>query len=209
IPCHTLDLVITRSSSTFFSEVDYTDPSLSDHSAILSSCSVPSHSRCPRITKLIRNIKSIDTNLFSSDLLSSSLYTHPACTLNSYLFQFSSTLSKLLDKHAPLRTISCPSKTRQPFITQEIINEKRIRSRLETIHRHDKSCPIKKANFNQQAKRVAKLITVARRNYFCNLISNCSAQPKKLWTALNSVLSRNTCLPTCHSTAQLATSFMD
>src|SRR2546426_5903875 len=35
---HTLDLVITRSSSTFFSEVDYTDPSLSDHSAIISSC---------------------------------------------------------------------------------------------------------------------------------------------------------------------------
>src|SRR5207244_3590695 len=91
------------------------------------------------------------------------------------------------------------------------INEKKIRSRLETIHRHDKPCPIKKANFNQQAKRVAKLITVARRNYFSNLISNCSTQPKKLWTALNSVLSRNTppCLPTCHSTAQLATSFMD
>src|SRR5207244_8657747 len=126
IPCHTLDLVITRSSSTFFSEVDYTDPSLSDHSAILSSCSVPSHSRCPRITKLIRNIKSIDTNLFSSDLLSSSLYTHPASTLNSYVLQFSSTLSKLLDKHAPLRTISCPSKTRQPFITQEIINERKF-----------------------------------------------------------------------------------
>src|SRR5207253_4003831 len=176
----------------FFSEVDYTDPALSDHSVILSSCSVPSHSRSPRITKHIRNIQSIDINLFSSDLLSSSLYTNPASTFNSYLLQFSSTLSKLLDKHAPLRTISCPSKIRQPFITQEIINEKKIRSRLETIHRHDKSCPIKKANFNQQAKRVAKLITVARRNYFCNLISKCSTEPKKLWTALNSVLSHNT-----------------
>src|SRR2546426_12584483 len=60
--------------------------------------------------------------------------TNPARhILNSYLLQFSSTLSNLLDKHAPLRTISCPSKTRQPFITQEIINEKKIRSRHEKL----------------------------------------------------------------------------
>src|SRR5207244_996394 len=75
---HTLDLVITRSSSTFFSEIDYTEPSLSDHSAILSSFSVLSYSRSPRITKHTRNIKSTDTNLFSSDLLPFSLNTHPA-----------------------------------------------------------------------------------------------------------------------------------
>src|SRR5207244_2690753 len=131
------------------------------------------------LIKHIRNIKSIDTNLFSSDLPSSGLYTNPGSTLNSYLLQFSSTLSKLLDKHAPLRTISCPSKTRQPFITQEIIIEKKIRSKLETIHRHDKSGPIKKANFNQQAEHVAKLITVSRRNYFRNFISQCCTQPKK------------------------------
>ena len=121
----------------------FTLSSLSDHSVVQSSFSVPSHSRSPRITKHIRNIKSIDTNLFSRDLLSSSLYTHPVTILNSYFLQFSSTLTKLLDKYAPLRTISCPFKTRQPFINQEIINEKKTRSKLETIHRRDKSCPIK------------------------------------------------------------------
>ena len=56
---HTLDLLITRSSSTLFSDIDYACPSLSGHHAILSVFSVPSHSRFPRITKLIRNTKSI------------------------------------------------------------------------------------------------------------------------------------------------------
>ena len=66
------------------------------------------------------------------------------------------------------------------------------------------------ANFNQQAKRVAKFSTAARRDYFRNLISQCRTQPKKLWTALNSVLSSNTppCLPTYHSAAQLVTVYM-
>ena len=115
---HTIDLVITRSSSTFFTEVDYTDPSLSDNSVVLSSFSVPSHSRYLRITKHICNIKSIDKNLFSHYLLSCSLYTHPVTTLNLYLLQFSSTVTKLLDKYAPLKTISCPFKIREPFINR-------------------------------------------------------------------------------------------
>ena len=99
---HTLDLLITRTASTIFSDITFTCPSLSDHYAVLSSLAVPSYSRSPRITKLIRNIKKINTSLFSSDILSSSLFSSPAPTLSGYLLQFSSILSNLLDKHAPL-----------------------------------------------------------------------------------------------------------
>src|SRR5207244_13415902 len=61
---HTLDLVITRSSSTFFSEVDYTD-----HSELLSSFSFQSHSCSHRIIKHIRIIQSIKTNIFYNHFL--------------------------------------------------------------------------------------------------------------------------------------------
>src|SRR5207247_2901135 len=81
VPSHTagptLDLLITRSSSTLFSEIDYACPALSDHHAILSVFSVPSHSRFPRITKLIRNTKSINVTSFSNDIFSSCLHSSP------------------------------------------------------------------------------------------------------------------------------------
>src|SRR6267154_1483499 len=50
---HTLDLLITRASSSILSNIDYSilPSSFSDHSAILSSLNVPSSSRPPSITK--------------------------------------------------------------------------------------------------------------------------------------------------------------
>src|SRR6476619_1962944 len=44
--------------------------------------------------------------------------------LQSYSTLFSSTPSSLLDKHAPLKTISCNSKPNKSFITPEILREK-------------------------------------------------------------------------------------
>src|ERR1051325_3099843 len=40
---HTLDLLITRTASTIFSDIKFTCPSLSDHFAVLSSLAVPSY----------------------------------------------------------------------------------------------------------------------------------------------------------------------
>jgi Reverse transcriptase (RNA-dependent DNA polymerase)/Endonuclease/Exonuclease/phosphatase family len=211
---HTLDLLITRASSNIFSRVRSNDPIISDHYAILSTFSAPSSSRSTRITKQIRNIKSIDTTLFSQDILSSDLYTNPATTLASYAKQFSSTLTELLDKYAPLKTVSCQSRTHKPFITTEILAEKSKRSRLETIYRRNKAsynCDIHKANFKQQARKVAKLITSARRSYYRTLISACTYQPKKLWSALDSLLCRKSpaSLPSCDVPSQLASSFLN
>src|SRR3989441_136361 len=48
---HTLDLLITRSTSNILSSVSSTDPTLSDHLAILFSITVPPHLKSTRITK--------------------------------------------------------------------------------------------------------------------------------------------------------------
>src|SRR5207245_3769821 len=101
---HTLDLLITRTTFNIFTDVTFTCPALSDHSAVLSVFSVPSRSRSPRITKLIRNIKLINTSAFSNDIFSSSLYTARLSSLNAYILHFSSPFSLLLDIHSPLKT---------------------------------------------------------------------------------------------------------
>ena len=147
--------------------------------------------------------------MFSNDILASTLYSSPSSTLDSYLCQFNSTLSTLLDKHAPLKSITCQSKIRKPFITDEILKAKSIRSRLETIWRNQKSDE-NKQNFKTQAKIVNRLITKSRRNYYRELITNCTNQPKKLWSAIDSLLSRNTppVLPSYNSPSLLACSFL-
>src|SRR3989454_2107269 len=112
--------------------------------------------------------------------------------------------------NTPHLRLTCPSQQRKPFITDDILKGKTKRSRLETIYRRNKT-PANKANFKNQARFLTKLITASRRSYFRNLISNCNAQPKKLWSALDSLLSRKPppCLPTFTDPSQLASSFLN
>ena len=122
---HTLDLLITRSNSSLISSTDHTYTPISDHRFIYSTLSIPTNSRCPRITKLhvTRPMNYINIADFSNHILASTLYTSPAPTLAPYLDQFSSVLSTFLDKHAPQKTTSCLSPPHKPFITPEIKKE--------------------------------------------------------------------------------------
>ena len=133
---HCLDLLISRSSSrSLLSNVHPQFPALSDHYAVLATISVPTKDRPSRVTKTIRNLRSIDISSFSQDIHSSALYTAPPTNLSDYLLKFNSILASLLDKHAPTRTITCLSRTPKPFITPEIRAAKTRRSQLETIYR--------------------------------------------------------------------------
>jgi hypothetical protein len=206
---HTLDLLITRSTSSLISSIDHTYTPISDHEFISSTLSIPTNSRSPRITKLTRPINSINITNFSNDILASTLYTSPASTLATYLEQFSSVLSTLLDKHAPQKTTSCLSRPHKPFITPEIKIAKSKRSRLESIFRKNRT-PHNDAQFKEQSKLVSKLISAARRTYFRNLIATCSQQPRKLWKALDNLLCRKPppSLPNSTCPSSLASAFL-
>jgi len=206
---HTLDLIITRATSSFVSSSSSSFTPISDHLLILSNFSIPVKSRPTRIMKTTRPINKIDTEQFSKDIFASVLYSSPATTLAAYVQQFSETLTTLLDKHAPLKTSSCPSTPSKPFITPEIRREKSKRSRLESIFRSTKS-QTDKENYKAQARVVSKMITASRRQYFRTFISSCSQQPRKLWSAFNNLLSRKPppTLPNAASSSTLADSFL-
>jgi hypothetical protein len=163
-----------------------------------------------RVTKTTRCFRSINIPNFSSDILSSSLFTSIPVSLESYIKLFNSTLSTILDKHAPLKTVTCPSRPNKPFITPEILTEKSIRSKLESIYRRNKT-PETRADFKRQSSHLAKLVTAAKRSFFRNAISTASRQPKKLWSLLDSLLSRHSpcVLPNSLSPISLANSFLD
>src|SRR5437867_8971921 len=132
---------------------DITQPCLTPFSTPTSLLTSPS-----QITKLIRNTKSINVTSFSNDIFSSCLHSSPPLSLSSYLQLFSSTISRLMDKHAPLKTVSCSSNTRKPFITDSILKQKSLRSQLESAYRRNKTDATKLA-FRRQANVVSKLIT--------------------------------------------------
>src|SRR6476469_5797948 len=205
---HHLDLLISRTPSSIIDSVEWTIPFLSDHYAIQATLSVRTPSIPSRITKTFRSFCSIDTASFSNDILASNLYSSPPSNLNDYLTLFCSTLTSVLDKHAPLKTISFFPRIHKPFITPSIRAAKTVRSKLETIYRRTRS-PSELLNFKNQSRALSKLITSSRRSYFRNLIQTCSNKPRQLWSALNILLSRKSpaSLPYSSSDSSLASSF--
>ena len=109
----------------------------------------------------------------------------------------------------PLKSVTCPSREQKPYITPHIINEKRQRSKLETIYRRRKTTE-NLLNYKAQAQLVAKLITQGKRTYFKKLVTDCETQPKKLWSTLQTLLSRSTppILPNFISSSNLAKRFI-
>src|SRR3989441_5357793 len=115
-----------------------------------------------------------------------------------------------MDKHAPLKTVSCSSNTRKPFITDSILKQKTLRSKLESVYRRNKNDATKLA-FRRQANVVSKLITTAAVHITALLSLSPPTNRKKLWASLDSLLSRKTSpsLPTSPSPSLLATSFLN
>ena len=103
---HTLDLVITRATSSFVTSSCSIFTPISDHLLVLSNFSIPVKSRPTRTTKTTRPINKIDTKQFSNDVFASVLYSYPATTLDAYVQQFSDTL--------PLCLISTPQRKPHP-----------------------------------------------------------------------------------------------
>jgi hypothetical protein len=205
---HILDLIITHSSTTI-SEIGTIDLFLSDHSTVFCHLPISSNSRPSRITKTIRKFSAINPEAFSSDVLSSVLFTKPAETLPDLIEQFQSVLSTLLDKHAPSKIISYRSSPNKPFYSAALKDEKSKRSYLESIYRKTRSS-VDKANYRMQVKYYQKMLTKAKRSYYRNVISANQSRPKHLWHALNSLLGRDIPrqLPNATSPSELASSFL-
>jgi hypothetical protein len=148
---HILDLLITQ-STTPISEFGTTELFLSDHSTVFCQLPVPLYTRPSRLIKTIRKYSAICPETFSSDILSSVLHSDPSETLSVFTDQFHTVLSTLIDKHAPSKTISCPSSPNKPFYSADLKTEKSKRSKLETIFRKPNSTNKDKQKYLNQCK---------------------------------------------------------
>jgi len=102
--CRPNDLVITSSDSSLAPSLSSTHCSPSDHFPVFTKLSINPMPLPPPTIHSFRRLHSIDTHSFLTDLTSSRLITHPPKSLGSLLISYNTTLSTLLDKHAPVIT---------------------------------------------------------------------------------------------------------
>ena len=206
---HTLDLLITRTSSDIITHLSHHESYQSDHKSF--TFKFFSHIRPTTQRSVIhyRSFKTIDIDNFKSDILSSPLYTNPASNSSDLSEQLSSTLNSILDIHAPLKSKIVVLRPHTPWINPEILVAKRERSRLERSWRRWKS-PFDRKKFRAQCNFVRSLISKAKSNFLTNLVTESSSNPRTLWKTLNSILHRNpsNSSPDTPDTQSLANSFL-
>ena len=103
---HTLDVVITKSTDNLISNTTVSD-FLSDHGVVQCCLYLPKPQPL-RHPIQYRNYAAIDKHVLLGDIATSTLCLDPATSAASLLEQYDTTLSTLLDKHAPVlrRTIT-------------------------------------------------------------------------------------------------------
>ena len=146
---HTLDLLITRSSSTVITHLSHHESYQSDHKSFTFKFFPNIRPTTQRSTIQYRSYNTIDVDNFKSDILTSPLYTNPASNASDLADQFSSTLKSILDIHAPIRSKTVVQRLHTLWINPEILQAKRERSRLERCWRRWKS-PFDRMKFRAQ-----------------------------------------------------------
>ena len=207
---HTLDLLITRSSSTVVTHLSQHESYQSNHKSF--TFKFFPHIRPPteRTTIQYRSYKTIDVDNFKSDILTSPLYTNPASNASDLADQLFSTLKSILDIHAPIKSKTVVQRPHTPWINPEILQAKRERSQLERCWRRWKS-PFDRMKFRAQCNSVRSLISKAKSSFLSNLVTQSSDNPRTLWKTLNTILHRNpsNSLPESPDASSLANTFLD
>ena len=111
---HTLDL-IQSSPSSLDPHVEGLNSTPSDHLSVLTTLDMTSPTISQTTPHPYRRIASIDTAQFISDIANSDLVLNPPSTLDDLVQCYNSTLSNLLDTHAPLITKTAKKKSKPWF----------------------------------------------------------------------------------------------
>ena len=118
-----------------------------------------------------RKFRSIDRNKFQEDIRNSPLTLMPSSSLTGIVKQYSSVLTEVLDKHAPLKKKKVIIRPEAPWYNQTILLAKRKRRKLERKWRRTKF-EKDRQQYIEQCHVVSTLVTDTRCEYYSKAISN-------------------------------------
>ena len=199
-----LDWIIVNDSN-FLYNVQICDKAISDHFVITCNMDIEK----PEITRreiLTRNIKSINSELFSSDLRT--------CSDNIIVSEqpdkstvYDTSLSDLIGRHAPLRTRTVTDRMSAQWMTGEIKSAKVERRRLERQWRKTR-LPEHKVLFMNFNIFFNNIIKNAKKSFYENSIAN-STSSKTLFNFVSNFYgkSSSSILPSAPSLSVLVENF--
>jgi len=204
---NTIDFVITRSEDSPFVDVQVSSL-LTDHYAIHCSLNL-SKPGYPKKTISYRKFANIDKEQFKEDLKHSNLLSSLEKDLDALVDQYNTTLTEILDRHAPLKTREITIRPLVPWYNDEIDQAKKVRRKYEQQWRKSK-LTVHREMYVEQRKKVNTLIDKAKANYFENKIAECPDQ-KTLFRIVDDMLHRKgkELLPNSENNEELVEKFSD
>ena len=123
-----------------------------------------------------------------ADLQLSELFQNPATSPETLYDQYHTTVSNLLDVHAPLK-IRKYKNTPHFYLSEEYLKAKRLKRQYERIWRRSKT-PLNRARFRRQINLCNRLVEKERNRQYSERISQVQGNPRKLWGEINKMLHR-------------------
>src|SRR6218665_2894951 len=164
---HTLDLLITSTASLLSPKVSRSAFNITDHFLIMADLEIKPFVRPPPPTHSFRLTGSIDRPAFIKNILDSQLILNPPSSLEDLLSCYNSTLSNLLNIHAPLITKQS-SHANNLWFTSYIQAFKSFRRHLEHVYKRTID-PASRAealtNLKSATHRYHKLVIAAKQKY--------------------------------------------
>ena len=184
---HLLDLVISRPND-FVSNIIIGEY-FSDHKTILFDLK---SGKLPIIKKSVssRNYRNLDTDAFIREIiLGFSAHNSPSNIneLQSLDRSYDKILRFLIDKYAPINTRNVIDSAKAPWMNAELLNEKRVKRRLERRWRNT-GLEGDKFAFKHQKKLFDKLLRDAHTDYLTKVISENANDPKTLFKCIDSLV---------------------
>jgi len=205
---NTLDLVITHCDSSLSPAVSPHPVRPADHHPVLTTLNMPRPTPPATIIRTFRRIQSINVDLFITDLSAETLVTKPPTSLPDLIELYNSTLTRLLNKHAPLVTKTLPQRPRSPWFTPYLRTLKSARRRIEKAWKRSQDS-YHTMRLNLITNLYHHSIIKAKKLYNTSLISAAKSQPRRLWQTIDTILHRKPpkVLPSVTPTISLADKF--
>lgn len=207
---HTLDLVLTRAQDTLTPSVTVMDHCLSDHFPVF--CHLPLSKPKPSSqVQTYRKLKAICPENFAEEInVSEIACLHADSTAESAVGVYNSTLREILDKHAPEKTRTVPSRPRAEWYTDQIRQAKQQRRQYERLWRRTK-LTIHREMLLDMKKKVNSMISEAKTAYFKTLILDNKGDQRKLFSVVSRLLGKSQCtiLPPGRQPSELVNEFSE
>ena len=216
---HTLDVVITRDTDNIVSDIQVTDPGLSDSTGKISrdhfSVTFKARASKPpptRQTVTYRKLRAIDVDTFKNDILNSEVINKSIHLTNvdELVDAYTTGLTLLIDKHAPLRTRTIVLRPTCPWYTEELHEAKHLRRKLERKWQNSR-LTVDHQIYRDQCVIVNKLLKQARIQYYSEKIDSYENDKKHLFKVTKDILgcAKEVVLPSNKNSKELANEFSD